>query len=337
MIDDDIFESESFHHHASSSSIGLQSTTSYFSTNGTTTMLKSLNSFKRFKIGIFYSSITILFVVDHSFSLLIKTHPISFCKNNLNSNVQFHRPVSSSIDMTSTSSSSSSSNWIPLKSSNFQSVTSIDGSCRYAKDDKYLQSVLKLWAKEEEDEEDHNTDDSIVTASHKYYDYTETPLYGHIVKEMKTTIDNDDNSSGTKRPGILLFHTAAGPQDVFLFCKAAQLARLGCVVLICDILSDPNGWAWDSDRTQYSKVREQLVQNDYELMRNRVEVSVQALLTDVSVDKDRLAAMGWCLGAQPILEITRLLQSTRFLFTGVGHLSWCISQRCISHRNVVNF
>ena len=89
-----------------------------------------------------------------------------------------------------------------------------------------------------------------------YHDEEGTPLYGHIVRPKLDSAANADAAASKRKknkksyhPGILLFHTAAGPQDVFLFRKAAALAsdpNLRCVVLICDVLSDQDGWAWES-------------------------------------------------------------------------------------------
>ena len=148
-----------------------------------------------------------------------------------------------------------------------------------------------------------------------YHDDYGTPLYGHVIrptvssKETNTTDSIGDGLPSPLRPGILLFHTAAGPQDVFLFQKAATLASsdLGCVVLICDVLSDQEGWAWtpDGDRTRFNALKEELLRENAALMRSRVEAAVRAL-DGLGVDPRRLASLGWCFGAQPILELAIL-------------------------------
>jgi dienelactone hydrolase len=211
-----------------------------------------------------------------------------------------------------------------------------------------------------------------------YDDDDQTPLYGHIIRrryhdhrsENTTTtttttpttrvrpkkddttttivttnivedIDNTNNGSvlqQQQRPGIMLFHTAAGPQDVFLFHIAAKLvSTLNCIVLICDILSDPTGWSW-TDKGRYMQARDDLYKNDYRLLRSRVNAAVRALchpktmkyppiiptgkeeegkgdydddeILTLGVDSQRLAALGWCLGGQPILELTRMTTTT---------------------------
>lgn len=149
----------------------------------------------------------------------------------------------------------------------------------------------------------------VETSSWTYHDVNGTPLYGHIVRPIV-----GDAPQSPNRPGILLFHTAAGPQDVFLFQKAAKLASsdLGCVVLICDVLSDQDGWAWtpDGDRTRFNNAKEELLEENGALLRSRVEAAIRTLISnDLGVDPTRIAGLGWCFGAQPILELAALQHS----------------------------
>ena len=225
------------------------------------------------------------------------------------------KPVS--IAMTSSSSSSSSSplhlKWKPLGPSDFPSAVSSEDGFRYAKDDEYLEAVLDSW---KQDRSTTSSPQRVETSPLIYHDHNGTPLYGHVVRPISSK-DDDDGSRTPLRPGILLFHTAAGPQDVFLFQTAAKLASsdLDCVVLICDVLSDQDGWAWtpDGDRTPFNKVKEDLLREKARLLRSRVKAAVRALVGDGSADDDglgvdpeRLAGLGWCFGAQPILELATL-------------------------------
>lgn len=198
--------------------------------------------------------------------------------------------------------------WKTLDPSSFPSPVSEKDGFRYAKDDEYLAAVLGSW------EQDMATQESsqpqkVETSPWIYHD-GETPLYGHIVRPIASSDSSVDAS--TKLPGILLFHTAAGPQDVFLFEKAAQLASsdLGSVVFICDVLSDQDGWAWtpNGDRTKFNTLKEELLQENASLMRSRVKAAVRSLVdsTELGVDPKRLASLGWCFGAQPILELANL-------------------------------
>eukprot|EP01049_Picozoa_sp_SAG25_P008222 SAG25_NODE_725_length_5716_cov_7.434752_1_plen_256_part_00 len=49
-----------------------------------------------------------------------------------------------------------------------------------------------------------------------------------------------------QRPGVLLVHTAVGPQDMYLRWRAHALATRGYVVLVADLLGDASGAAWDA-------------------------------------------------------------------------------------------
>jgi len=187
-------------------------------------------------------------------------------------------------------------------------VSSEDGY-RCAKDEEYLRAVVDSW---KQDDSIASSQQQVETSPWIYHDERGTPLYGHIVR----SIINKDGQRHPARPGILLFHTAAGPQDVFLFQKAAKLASsdLGCVVLICDIISDQDGWAWtpDGDRSRFNSVREELLRDNARVLRSRVKAAIQTLVgpgaddSNLGVDPMRIAGLGWCFGAQPILEMATL-------------------------------
>jgi dienelactone hydrolase len=96
-----------------------------------------------------------------------------------------------------------------------------------------------------------------------------------------------------------LFHTAAGPHDMFLLWKAASLAHDCKVhVLIADVLSDKTGWGWDSDRAHYQAVIDGLGRNG--LFAARVGAALD------EVERQNLTcigAVGFCLGGRSILEL----------------------------------
>jgi dienelactone hydrolase len=211
---------------------------------------------------------------------------------------------------------SSRMQWTLLDPEIFSKRYSSPGSMnQYAKDENYLNAVLNAW------KEEFSANNSPVEISPlQYKDADDNPLYGRIVRSVET------ESSGNSKPGVLLFHTAAGPSDVFLLYKASLLAREGCIVLICDIFSDAIGWGWNIDRTQYNEEREKLAKDDHRLLQSRVETAILALVEEQSswhVDRHRLAALGWCLGGQPILEIPQLQIDTTLrimvTFHGVFH------------------
>ena len=169
--------------------------------------------------------------------------------------------------------------WTTLEPISFHKVA---GDHQYAKDDNYMQAVLELWEKE-------LNGVFVQTRPFLYHaDDKETPLFGQVVCRRKDHVTRPV-------PGILLFHTAAGPKDIFMFYKAAMLIQqFDCVVFICDIMSDETGWGWDSVRTRYTKTRESLLRNDARLLQARVLAACKALCVndgDFLVDPQRLAAM----------------------------------------------
>jgi dienelactone hydrolase len=130
-----------------------------------------------------------------------------------------------------------------------------------------------------------------------------------------TSSSNDDTIN--KMPGIILFHTGAGPQDLFLRWKADSLVNdketfgaNGAVVFIADILGDGMGWAWDTDRSRYAKVRSAvLVPNENGERPNlkaRIQAALDCVVSQPGVDRDRIGAIGFCLGGHPILELGRM-------------------------------
>jgi dienelactone hydrolase len=173
-----------------------------------------------------------------------------------------------------------------------------------AKDDKYLESVLQIWSQEEE------RSHSVETKAVQYYarDDRSNPLFGHLLRRKSRATDDDSSRDLQSLPAILLFHTAAGPQDVFLYYKAdVLLQNLDCFVMICDIMSDADGWGWDPNRVRYNGVRQSLMEHGAQLLKARVLAAVETICEESpTVDIKRISAMGWCLGGQPILELAGL-------------------------------
>lgn len=229
--------------------------------------------------------------------------------------------------------------WIPLTSATITSpvISSyVDrrGSRQFAKDIQYLTAVHDAW---KQDEESAGWSRRVEMRPIVYHSSdpnsncskgTKTPLFGHAIRPTPDDVDissSSPSSSRTKKlPGrVLLFHTAAGPHDVFLLWKGSYLAsNLGCTVLICDVLGDENGWGWDPDRTRYNEMRRNLLRDDGQILRARVRAAIDTLTnlhhggdggdgdstSDDSPSSTQipLACVGWCLGAQPIMELSRI-------------------------------
>ena len=196
-----------------------------------------------------------------------------------------------------------------------------DGHPQLAKDEDYANAVLEAWRLDVE-----SRDAATVSLARpiKYQSSDGTELFGHV---YRTKTMNDE-----KLPGIVLFHTGAGPQDVFLRWKADSIATtLPSVVLIADILSDEDGWAW-TDRDKYEKVRSEILIPDKNGQRNhlaeRVEVAIKSIQAQEGVNPNRIAALGFCLGGHPIVELARMkipgvkvMSTFHGVFDGVRGLS----------------
>ena len=95
-------------------------------------------------------------------------------------------------------------------------------------------------------------------------------------------------------PGVVLFHTAAGPRDLFLSWKAEVLAARGCCVLVADLFGDANGDGWDG--AWAAAPRAEL--RDPAVLLDRAAAAVTALRALEPVDGSKCACLGWCLGGR---------------------------------------
>mmetsp|Transcript_21123 Transcript_21123/g.41869 ORF Transcript_21123/g.41869 Transcript_21123/m.41869 type:complete len:393 (-) Transcript_21123:233-1411(-) len=180
---------------------------------------------------------------------------------------------------------------------------------RFAKDANYAREVQKAW----KFEVDRRPAPKWEASGSPIVYSTEAGihLYGYFVRSESPYVKKGN------LPGVLLFHTGAGPQDIFLRWKAESLATNveigGCVVMVCDILSDGEGWTWD-DKERYAQARKETLSSFTDdngsasrpELQRRIQAAVNALSDLEGVDSGRLAAMGWCMGGHPILEIARM-------------------------------
>ena len=199
-----------------------------------------------------------------------------------------------------------------------------------AKDIDYAEAILKAW---KEDIDKRTTQQRSICSPIEYRcnSNDETPLHGCIYRRP-TAVDNSSVS-----PGLILFHTGAGPQDMFLRWKADSLVNdeklfpEGCIVLVADIIGDKYGWAW-TNRTRYEAVRQSILIPDEKGERNelkcRVQAAINTLFEQPGVDTSRIACLGFCMGGHPILELARMkvpsvkaLVTFHGVFDGVERLS----------------
>lgn len=180
---------------------------------------------------------------------------------------------------------------------------------RLAKDDNYASAIIDAW---KSDVNGRDNDLSSVAAPVVYHDSNGCPLHGYVYRPS--------NDISNNLPGIILFHTGAGPQDVFLRWKADSLVTDlqtfpdGVVVLIADILGDATGWAWGSDRSRYESVTSSLLVPDENgeriMLLSRAKAALDFLRSQPRVDPTRIGAVGFCLGGYPILELGKLCDSS---------------------------
>jgi dienelactone hydrolase len=225
---------------------------------------------------------------------------------------------------------SASMEWSKL---DFQTFASHDssGPPQIFKDVAYRDAVYKAWQEESEREYWSLRTDVWAETSSVVYESssssptsatsktaTKVPLYGHVVRrKVLTAPQQQPETLSHSLPGVLLFHTGAGPHDIFLLWKAESLVRNtaifpnGCVVLVADVLSDETGWAWNPDRSRYNQVRDTLFaieETDVfepqrpELQR-RVAAAYSLLCSFPEVDSSRIASLGWCLGGHAIFDL----------------------------------
>ena len=168
-----------------------------------------------------------------------------------------------------------------------------EGQPQLAKDVDYAKAVLEAWNEQEEDD---------WQAELRPVSYHNDILHGYWIRQ--------NEPSDARQPVVLFFHTGAGPHDLFLLWKATALVQqVQCQVLICDVLGDASGWTWDSDRSRYNGVRDQLLQangSKRPLLEERIQAALDLVRSDRKVDASRMAAMGWCLGGHSILELARM-------------------------------
>lgn len=210
-----------------------------------------------------------------------------------------------------------------------------DGRPRLAKDEAYASAVSKAWSHELAHRPSSVDDIGSISSPLVYKcEGDGSTLHGHIYRPSTTLesprADDDSRPPPTSLlPGVILFHTGAGPQDIFLRWKADSLVNKrdtfgdsGCVVLIADIIGDRNGWAWH-DRERYDAVRKSILVPDDKGERPRlvarVRAAVDTLVSQPGVDPRRVLAMGFCLGGHPVLELARMqLPSVRAMATFHG-------------------
>lgn len=124
------------------------------------------------------------------------------------------------------------------------------------------------------------------------YEYQGTVLEGYLAVTQ--------NGSVAARPGVLLFHDAAGI-DGFIRSKAQDLAKNGYVVFAADLYGKgirPNTKALQTGNST-------LLKNNIPLFRGLIGAAATVLKNQPQTDASRLGAYGYGLGGTAALEAAR--------------------------------
>jgi len=121
------------------------------------------------------------------------------------------------------------------------------------------------------------------------YDDHGTKLTGHLYW--------DDAQAG-KRPGVVVYHEWWGLND-YAKKRARMLAELGYVAFAADMYGD------DKVTTSPDQARQwmQQVTVDVDLWRERANLGLAQLEASDLVDKQKLAAIGYCFGGGTVLQM----------------------------------
>jgi len=103
-------------------------------------------------------------------------------------------------------------------------------------------------------------------------------------------------------PGVLVAHTAIGPQEEFIHSCCDALARMGYVALALDLFG---AGECVFDRAERAAILDPL-REDRTRVAARVQAAHDALVRQPECDASRgVAAIGFCLGGQAVLDLAR--------------------------------
>jgi dienelactone hydrolase len=124
----------------------------------------------------------------------------------------------------------------------------------------------------------------------------------------------DDAKKGT-RPGVLVFHEWKG-LDVYTKMRTEQLAKLGYVAFAPDVYGKG---VRPLDSAEAGKVAGSYKQNR-PLFRERVLLGLEKFKQEALLDKNQIAAIGYCFGGTAALELGRAGASLKGIVSFHGGL-----------------
>jgi dienelactone hydrolase len=109
----------------------------------------------------------------------------------------------------------------------------------------------------------------------------------------------DDAISG-KRPGVLVVHEWWGLND-YVRSRAKQLAELGYTALAVDMFGEGKVADHPKDAGAFAGA----LMKDPQVAMARFQAAMQALKSQATVDPDKIAAIGYCMGGAIVLSAAR--------------------------------
>lgn len=109
-----------------------------------------------------------------------------------------------------------------------------------------------------------------------------------------------DNAKKGKRPGVLVVHEWWG-QNEYARKRARMLAQLGYTALALDMYGDGKTADHPDDAGKFSSE----LRKNMPVAEARFKAAMALLQSQPSVDKDNIAAIGYCFGGGVVLEMAR--------------------------------
>jgi dienelactone hydrolase len=128
---------------------------------------------------------------------------------------------------------------------------------------------------------------------------TEELTYSEGGTTFKGFLAWEDANSG-KRPGVLVVHEWWGLND-YVRSRAKQLAELGYTALAVDMFGEGKVADHPKDAGAFSTA----VMKDPQVAMARFRAALQALKAQPTVDPDKIAAIGYCMGGAIVLSAAR--------------------------------
>ena len=130
-----------------------------------------------------------------------------------------------------------------------------------------------------------------VTGKEVTYQAGDTTLNGYLV--------TDDAKTG-KRPGVLVVHEWWGHND-YARKRARMLAELGYTALAVDMYGDGKTAEHPDDAGKFAGE----VRNNMPAAESRFRAAMELLQSQADIDKNEIAAIGYCFGGGVVLEMAR--------------------------------